>query len=100
VCREIQEDVNDKDLIAALGGEESAITPLPVIFGALHTPFGRNSSVFGESDVYHIFYVRDDKGAIWALSVSCKKGAPQFIAAHSLASNARWDKGRRVFSLQ
>ncbi len=98
LCREINRSANDLELITALGGEAAAETPLPIFFGALLTQLDGSPSIFGESDVLHIFYVRDHKGQLRALSVACKKGHPQFIAAHSLISNARWDKGRRVFS--
>jgi hypothetical protein len=96
-CKEIQEGMSDHDLVEALGGEAAAAVPLGVFLGALTTPIEGSPSVFGESDVLHVFYVRDCSNTIRAISVTCKKGLPQFIAAHSLFSNARWDKGRRVF---
>lgn len=99
-CKEIQEDTNDHDLIDALGGESTAETPLSIFFGALTTHIDGSPSVFGESDVLHIFYARDPAGILRAISVACKEGYPRFIAAHSLVSNSRWDKGRRVFVLK
>ncbi|HXK37641.1 MAG TPA: hypothetical protein VJ579_01080 [Candidatus Paceibacterota bacterium] len=98
-CKELQESANDHDLIAALGGENAAEVPLSIFFGALITPVDGSPSVFGESDVLHIFYARDNMGILRAITVACKNGSPRFISAHSLISNARWDKGRRVFSI-
>jgi hypothetical protein len=98
-CFEIDKELSDRDLIDALGRNSVAIIPFSIFLGALNEPGDGSPHIFGESDETHVFYVKDETETVRAVAVACKNGIPIHITAHSLRSNARWNKLRRVFAL-
>lgn len=87
----------DADILADLGGKETAEVTLAGVFELLKLqPRGQSGTLF--TDGYaNIFYVRDAEGELRAVNVRWI-GDGWFVNAPSVDDVRRWDPGDRVFS--
>lgn len=80
----------DSPIISALGGEEKAEVSLSHVYDFLKT---------ADRKVWYIFYVRDAKGILWAVSAGWDSGHDGWrIGADSVTDPDEWNAGSRVVS--
>ncbi|MFA5993588.1 MAG: hypothetical protein WC823_01360 [Parcubacteria group bacterium] len=87
----------DKPIINDLGGEANAETTLSEMFGCMELqPTGKKGALL-TNGYANIFYIRDDKGVLWAVLCSWLD-AGWCVDAGSVEGADEWGGGSQVFS--
>lgn len=91
VIRRLEQGSLDAPIIAELGGEESAESPV----AHFHAFLAENR----KSTEYFIFYLRGKDGNLWAVRAAWSAGhGGWYVDAFSVSHPGEWDAGHRVVS--